>query len=126
LLAAGGIVELLNGKLRVQKRFFVPTDYGDDLIVGLAFIVAPMLETLSHNLDNPENAFIQRVTYSDHLPKEAAARFRTMSHVEASQLMQKVDEWLASHEEVHDHAEDVSRRVGLAVSYFESRGEFEK
>lgn len=125
LLNAGGIVELPNGKLRVQKRFFVPVDYGDELIVGLAFVIAPMLETLSHNLSNPNDAFIQRVTYSDHLPKEAATAFRAMTQAEASNFMQKIDEWLSAHEENRDLAEDVNKRVGLGIYYFESRGDEE-
>lgn len=120
LIAANAVVELPNGKLRAQQRFFVPSDYGDDLIVGLAFIIAPMLETLSHNLDSPKEAYIQRVTYSDHLPKEAADDFRTMTHAEASQLMQKVDAWLATREEDQGKIEDESKRVGLGVYYFES------
>lgn len=126
LLAAGAIVELPNGKLRVTKRFFVPSDYGDDLIVGLAFVIAPMLETLNHNLDNPDDAYFQRVTYSDHLPKEAATEFRAMTHADAARLMQEVDEWLGKREVDRGKVEDISRRVGLGVYYFEAPQERRK
>ena len=119
LLSAGGMLELPNGKFRAQKRFFVPSAYGEDLIVGLAFIVGPVLETLRHNLEKPEAAFIQRVAYSDHLPNASVESFRRLSHDQAEQLMQRVDQWLATHEKDEGVPEDAERRVGLGVFYFE-------
>lgn len=121
LLSAGGMIELPNGRLRVQKRFFVPSAYGEDFIVGLAFIVAPLLETMRHNLENPDQPFIQRIAYSDHLPDSEMGTFREISHVQAAQLMQRVDEWLAEHEEDSSESEDVDKRVGLGVFYFENK-----
>lgn len=120
LLAAGGMVELENGKLRVQKRFFVPSGLDEDLIVGLSFIVAPLLETLCHNLDDPSAAFIQRVAYSDYLPQGALAEFRNVSHVQAEGLMSSIDEWISAHEEFGNPSTTLPRRVGVGVFYFES------
>jgi hypothetical protein len=120
LLAAGGMVELPNGRFRVKKRFFIPAAFNEDLVVGFAFIVAPMLETLRHNLENPAEAFIHRVSYSDHLPESERAAFRLLSHRQAEQLMHSVDEWIAAHEEAPSVTEDVERRVGLGVFYFEA------
>ncbi|MDH4167394.1 MAG: DUF6502 family protein [Gammaproteobacteria bacterium] len=122
LLSAGGMVELPNGKLRVQKRFFVPSALDEDLIVGFSFIVAPVLETLSHNLDDPSTAVIQRVAYSDHLPQGALAEFRKMSHVQAEGLMNSIDEWVSAHEDPSSATVDPTRRVGVGVFYFEGGG----
>lgn len=122
LLAAGGMVELSNGNFRVQKRFFVPSSVGEDLIVGFAFIVSPVLETLCHNLENPSGAYIQRAAYSDRLPEDALEEFRVMSHQQAELLMQSVDKWLAEREDDSNQTEDVERRVGLGVFYFERPG----
>jgi hypothetical protein len=119
LLAAGGMVELPNGKFRVQKRFFVPSALDEDLIVGFSFIVAPLLETLSHNLDDPSSAVIQRVAYSDHLPQDALAEFRDVSHIQAEGLMNSIDKWISEREDLNDAAEDVTKRVGVGVFYFE-------
>jgi hypothetical protein len=119
LLAAGGMVELPNSKLRVQKRFFVPSALDEDLIVGFAFIVAPLLETLSHNLDDPSAAYIQRVSYSDHLPQGALAEFRNVSHMQAEGLMNSIDEWISVHEDPSNALVDLTRRVGVGVFYFE-------
>jgi hypothetical protein len=119
LLAAGGMVELPNGKFRVQKRFFVPSALDEDLIVGFSFIVAPLLETLSHNLDDPSAAFIQRVAYSDHLPQGASVEFRNVSHMQAEGLMNSIDEWISAREDTSIVSGDLSRRVGVGVFYFE-------
>ncbi len=121
LLSAGGMVELSNGKFRVQKRFFVPATLDEDLIVGFAFIVAPMLETLSYNLDNPSTAQIQRIAYSDHLSQDALSEFRQVSHAQAEALMNSIDHWISAHENSKSEQDDLSRRVGVGVFYFESR-----
>jgi hypothetical protein len=119
LLAAGGMVELPNGKFRVQKRFFVPSALDEDLIVGFSFIVAPLLETLSHNLDDPSAAFIQRVAYSDHLPQGALEEFRNVSHMQAEGLMNSIDEWISAREGTSIVSGDPPKRVGVGVFYFE-------
>lgn len=119
LLSAGGMVELGNGRFRVQKRHFIPAAFNEDLIVGFAFIVAPLLETMRHNLENPSEAFIQRVSYSDHLPDGKRLAFREFAHQNAEGLMQSVDKWFGQHDETIGETEDVERRVGLGVFYFE-------
>jgi hypothetical protein len=123
LLAAGGMIELPNGRLRAQKRFYVPAEFGEDLVVGFAFIVSPMLETLSHNLANPATAYIQRVAYSDHVPVRQVSAFRTFGHTQAGEFMHSMDQWLAAHEDKGGAVtEDINRRVGVGVFYFESAG----
>jgi hypothetical protein len=109
-----------NGKFRVQKRFFVPSTLDEDLIVGFSFIVAPMLETLSHNLDNPSAALIQRVAYSDHLSPSELSEFRRISHSQAENLMNSIDGWVSAHESSESDAGEVSKRVGVGVFYFET------
>lgn len=119
LLAAGGMVELPNGKFRVQKRFFVPATLDEDLIVGFSFIVAPLLETLSRNVDDPSTALIQRVAYSDHLPPDTLAEFRDVSHAQAEGLMNSIDKWISQREDLSDAGGDQAKRVGVGVFYFE-------
>lgn len=125
LLSAAGMVELPNGRFRAQKRFFVPSAFDEDLVVGFAFIVAPLMETLEHNLESPGQAFIQRVSYSDHLPEALRQEFATVSHEKASLLMQETDKWLAEREEASAIPEDATRRIGLGVFFFD-RGSPEK
>jgi Family of unknown function (DUF6502) len=124
LLSAGGMIELPNGKFRVQKRFYVPSEFGEDLVVGFAFIVSPMLETLSHNLTQPSAAYIQRVAYSDHVPGVDVPFFREFGHRNAAEFMQRIDQWLTEHEVsgAASETENIDRRVGIGVFYFENAG----
>jgi hypothetical protein len=121
LIAAGAIVELPNGRLRVLKRFFVPAALDEDLVVGFAFVVAPVLETLSHNISNPSTALIQRAAYSDHLSDEALSEFKKISHEQAEGLITSIDKWLSLNESKDTTAEDSSKRAGVGVFYFENR-----
>jgi hypothetical protein len=120
LLAAGGIVELPNGLLRVCKRHFVPVDLGEDLVVGFAFIVGPLLESLEHNSINPGEAYIQRVAYSDNLPIAARANFKRLAHERAADLVQTADAWLTTNEESPLTMVTDGRRLGVGVFYFET------
>jgi hypothetical protein len=120
LLAAGGIEELANGKLRALKRFFIPSALDEDLIVGFAWIVAPLLESLKHNLNHPDDKFIQRIAYSDYLPKSEVAAFREVSHARSAELIQIIDEWISRQEVEPRSALLAGRRVGVGVFYFDS------
>jgi hypothetical protein len=121
LLSAGGMMELTDGTLRVCKRHFVPVDLGEDLVVGFAFIVAPLLDSLEHNTTNPGLAYIQRVAYSDNLPVNHRTPFKQIAHRHAEELVQTVDEWIASHEENPMKSDPSGKRMGVGVFYFESQ-----
>jgi len=120
LISAGGMIELPDGRLRVCKRHFVPVDLGEDLVVGFAFIVAPLLETLEHNSTDPAAAYIQRVAYSDDLPESEHPAFKQIAHQRAETLVQTVDEWIAEHEADPLSTKAKSKRLGLGVFYFET------
>jgi hypothetical protein len=123
LLAAGGMVLLENGKYRVQQRFFVPATLDEDLIVGIAFIAAPMLETLEHNIRSPSARFFQRVVYSDHLTDESTESFKRLSHESASEMMASLDGWLGEHELKGPNRGRGKKRVGQGVFYFETKND---
>jgi len=120
LLAAGGVEELANGKLRALKRFFIPAALDEDLIVGFVFIVAPLLESLKHNLNCPDDKFIQRISYSDHLPRSEVAAFRAVSHARSAELLQNIDEWISKNEIGSQSEPQAGHRVGIGVFYFDS------
>jgi hypothetical protein len=120
LLAAGAMEELPDGKLRVLKRHFIPGDLGEELVVGFRHIVAPVLDGLSHNLCMPKSeAFIQRVSYSENLPRDTIPRFKRLAHERAAEFVQSIDEWLSSNERALVDSEAGEARVGVGVFYFE-------
>jgi len=120
LLAAGAIEELPDGRLRVLKRYFIPGDLGEELVVGFRHIVAPVLNGLSHNSSVAKSdAYIQRVSYSENLPRDVIPVFRRLAHERAAEFVQSVDEWLSDNEIEPLGGEDSKVEVGVGVFYFE-------
>jgi hypothetical protein len=120
LIAAGAIEELGGGGLRVLKRHFIPSDIGEELIVGLRHIVEPVLSGLVHNvLDQGSIPYIQRFAYSERLNRTSTAVFRDLSHKAATEFVQEMDEWLSENELPPETALSNGNRAGVGVFYFE-------
>ena len=120
LFDAESIVEDENGCLAPTKRYFVPADAGEELIVGFTHIASPVLEGLARNTDrDSKQPFIQRLAYSDRLPASAIPHFRDVARDRASEFVHVIDDWLSSHEAHPDAGGDSGFRVGLGVFYYE-------
>lgn len=119
---ASSIIEAEGGLLKPVKRYFVPADVGEELVVGFTHIVTPVLEGLARNTDVECTApFIQRLAYSDRLMPSAIPHFREVARDRASEFVQLIDDWLSSHEAKTDLVAGESSRVGLGVFYYEGQ-----
>jgi hypothetical protein len=120
LLAAGSIVESDSGTLTAVKRYFVPGNINEDVVIGLTQIVHPVIEGLVRNT-GPEKSdpFVQRFSYSDRLVPAAVPLFRQVARGRCSDFVQSIDDWLSSNEIGNDDELDHSMRVGVGVFYFE-------
>jgi hypothetical protein len=121
LIAAGAVEEIPDGRIRVLKRYFIPGDLSEEIVVGFSQIVAPLLAGLAHNSNSPkQDAFLQRVAYSDSVVPEVALRFRQFATTQAEEFVQTVDDWLTVNESPQfDGAKASNPRVGVGVFYFE-------
>jgi hypothetical protein len=120
LLSAGAIEELPDGRLMALKRYFIPGDLGEDMVVGFTHIVTPLLSALDHNTQAPKSeAFIQRVSYSDNLGPDAVPQFRRLASDRAAEFVNAVDEWLSANEDTKPDFDRPEQRVGVGVFYFE-------
>ncbi len=120
LLSAGAIEELDDGRLRVLKRYFIPGDLGEEMVLGFQHVVLPLLSTLSHNSSVPKaEAFFQRVSYSEYLEPKIVPTLRQVAHERASDFVQSVDEWISANEGSAAEGDAKGRRVGVGAFYFE-------
>lgn len=120
LLAASAIDETADGRLVPVRRYFVPGDVGEDLVVGLTHILAPVLEGLAHNTGPmKQDPFVQRLAYSDSLIPAAVPLFRQLARVRAADFLQAMDNWLSSHEQSAPDNSGHATRVGIGVFYYE-------
>lgn len=122
LLAAGSIVETATGSLKAIRRYFVPGNIDEDLVVGLAQIVHPVIEGLARNTGaEKSDPFLQRLSYSDRLFPAAVPLFRQIARERSANFVQSIDDWLSSNETNSEDATSPSLRVGVGVFYFEGR-----
>jgi hypothetical protein len=123
LSSAAAIIEMDDLRLFPVKRHFIPSDAGEDLLVGFTHFVLPVLIGLERNTSQGKPPqFLQRLAYSDRLSPSALDVFRQVGQNAASQFVQSVDDWLSANEIANDAAEGAcNSRAAVGVFYFESR-----
>lgn len=124
LLAAGAVVETDQGLLRAEKRYFVPGDVGEDLVVGLDQIVRPVIDVLAQNTGPLRGQpFFQRIAYSENLNPVELKRFRQTAESRCEEFVQSVDDWLSENEAAPGTQPPHTPRAGVGVFYFEESPE---
>jgi len=119
MLSANAVVEFDDGTLKPTKRYFVPADVGEELLVGFTHMVIPVLEGLARNTDHRcTDPFIQRLVYSDRLAPRVVPLFRKQARERVSDFVQSVDDWLSSNE-IPDSQVHSPCRYGVGVFYYE-------
>jgi len=119
MLSANAVVEFDDGTLKPTKRYFVPADVGEELLVGFTHMVIPVLEGLARNTDyRCTDPFIQRLVYSDRLAPRVVPLFRKQARERVSDFVQSVDDWLSSNE-IPDSQVHSPCRYGVGVFYYE-------
>jgi hypothetical protein len=120
LVSAGAIVETENGLLKALKRYFVPSDKGEDLIVGLERIVYPVLEGLARNVGPlGKEPFVQRLAYSDRILPAAVPLVRQIAQEKCEEFLHSVDDLLCANERSVEVRPEDRTRIGVGVFYFE-------
>jgi hypothetical protein len=121
LIAADAIYESPAGVLKPTKRYYVPADVDEELLVGLMEIVQPVLVGLEWNTRQVKPfSFIQRLAYSERLTASSLSRFRGIARERAGEFVQEVDDWFSSNEIAPDDDCKSIGRAGLGVFYFET------
>jgi hypothetical protein len=121
LCAADAVHETPDAMLKPTKRYYVPADVGEDLLVGITHFVVPVLAGLERNTGQDRALpFIQRLAYSDRLTASTRIQFREVARERSSAFLQDVDDWLSAQEDASDDTSVTLGRVGVGVFYFES------
>jgi len=123
LLRVGAVVRRADGQLAPVTRAYVPQRGEAEKLDILGADVAGLIDTIDHNLQHGETdpRFQRKVSYRSiavaHLPA-----FRKLSSAQAQLLLEKLDRWLAAHDDVGPDDTDVPRaQVGLGIYYMEER-----
>lgn len=125
LKRAGAVLDLEDGKVRAVKRYYVPGNVDEKAITVMSGMVFPLTSGIAHNA-NPSRdvgGFIQRYAFSQTLRPEVVDQFREWSREQATQFIERMDDWLAEHEEeggktsVGDQVDYCN--AGIGVFYYE-------
>jgi hypothetical protein len=99
LLAAGAVEELPDGRLAARKRHFIPSDTGDEIVLGLTQILYPVLVGLVRNTQSKDQMpFLQRIAASQRLDAGSIPAFRKVARARAIEFLESVDDWISAKE----------------------------
>jgi hypothetical protein len=117
LVRSGSIERLADGSYRVLRRYYMPSPLDGRAIERAGSVLADIAETIEHNLSRGprdasrfEGRAQNRYVDSRHLPA-----FRAFVEREAQGLLERMDDWLASHEADAHVPDDRKLRLGIGV-----------
>jgi len=113
-----GALERVDGRLRMSARGYVPSSAPDDLIAILGTDPTELIETIDHNMHQPEKRYQRKVEY-ENIPAEHAAEFRALSGRMAQHLLEELDRWLAARDLGQGPTGTPSVSLGLGIYQIE-------
>lgn len=122
VLVASGSVEEHNGRVRLVRPAYVPSNDPIDKIHILGTDVGELISTIDHNLkSDPGGLFFQRKVSNDRVRVDALPKFRKISAAKAQALLEDLDGWLGEHEakDTLDGPGARPKQVSLGIYYFE-------
>lgn len=118
LESANCVEETSNGKLRLVRHAFIPSDDAIDKLHILGTDVAELIATIDHNLTfPPDDLYFQRKVSNARLHPEAVAEFRHLASQRAQTLLEELDAWLSAHEVREEDTEQEAQSVSLGIYY---------
>ena len=123
LLRVGAVVRRADGRLAPVTRAYVPQRGEAEKLDILGTDVAGLIDTIDHNLQYgaTDPRFQRKVSYRS-IAVERLPAFRKLSSAHAQSLLEKLDRWLAEHDDVGlDDTEVPRAQVGLGIYYMEER-----
>lgn len=122
VLVASGSVEEHNGRVRLVRPAYVPSNDPVDKIHILGTDVGELIATIDHNLKSEgADLFFQRKVSNDNVRSDVLPKFRKISAAKAQALLEDLDGWLSEHEakDKLDGPGVQPKQVSLGIYYFE-------
>lgn len=105
---SGAITTLPDGRLRAERRYFMPRRFDPQWILNAGGMLRDLAHSISHNLDagaveatrgsrQPARRFIGRAT-SDRVDVAALPEFEAFVEQSGQEFLERVDKWLTEHE----------------------------
>ena len=117
LVKSGSIERLESGDYRVLRRYYMPRAMDGRAIERAGSVVADLASTVEHNLSRrpQEPSRFEGRAQNRHIDPRNLPAFRAFVEREAQGLLERVDDWLATHEAFDASAGSRSLRLGVGV-----------
>jgi hypothetical protein len=123
LLRVGAVRRQADGRLALVTRAYVPLAGEVEKLGILGSDVGDLIATIDHNLQHGRSdpRFQRKVMYRS-MPADVTTAFRELSAMQAQDLLERLDAWLAEHDVDNPAGQpDAPRvRLGLGIYYFEA------
>ena len=119
MLEEVGSIRVVNGRVRLVRRAFVPGTTSIDKIRILGADVGELITTIDHNLvAEPEDLMFQRKVAYDNIDPEALQKLRKLSFSKAQALLEQLDRQYSSNE-LADAKDNRGKYISLGIYYHE-------
>jgi len=118
-----GAVTVVNKRIRLVNRSYIPVNSEVEKLRILGTDVAKLIDTINHNMQKDQNnPYFQRKVYYDNLPEEALEEIRVLARSKGQQLIELLDKKMQIHDrDVNPQVKGNGRfTAGVGIYYFES------
>lgn len=115
-----GAISNDNGVLTALTRYYMPVQMDAEQVLRSGSVIEDLADTVAYNLhrsDKESSRFEGRAT-ATRVPKKTIPEFRTFLEDEGQAFLERVDEWLAHHEQDDDEG-DEGIRLGAGAYWIE-------
>jgi hypothetical protein len=117
LVKSGSIERLESGAYRVLRRYYMPRQMDGHAVERAGSVLADIATTVEHNLSRgpSDPSRFEGRAQSRHVDPRNLPAFRAFVEREAQGLLERVDDWLASHEAGATTEGAATVRLGVGV-----------
>ena len=122
LKRVGAVMEDADGRLVVQRRYYVPAEAGERLLQGLLFGLRPVALTVAHNtkvISLDERRF-QRVVQSRSIPVARQREIEEYLQKCMGEFSEEIDDYITEIESGSASADAMT--IGIGLYYYEDAG----
>lgn len=121
LKSVQAIEELRDGRLRALKRTYLPSSVSTERLRLWSSVLSDVATTIEHNFSRGDTtpARFERRALNLRVDRKSLPEFRELLEREGQAFLERLDDWLASHEAVGEQADGI--RLGVGIYHIEDR-----
>ena len=123
LLAAESMIKTGSGTYRAISRYYMPTELNTELLEIAGSALQDLATTVQHNLTRDANTIsrFRGSATNETIDRKAIPEFKEFMEKEGQAFLEKMDDWLSSHQETQaDNADSEPVRLGAGLFAIEN------